>query len=98
MSGRYTFFVATGVPTAEISICTIAVSGTRYIRDTTLASIIVVKAGDSSVFTVPHVHAEDVIGNKLVIGLRQKTGSELPFLAFTIGTSSSDVAITTNEV
>ena len=33
MEGRYTYFVATGLPTESVSVCSIAVTGTRYVRD-----------------------------------------------------------------
>ena len=65
MSGQFTFFVASGVPIKEISICTIAVFGTLNIRDEPLKTTFEIKAGDSSVFSVPHVHAEDQIDNEL---------------------------------
>ena len=74
MSGQFTFYVATVVPTFEISICSVAVFGTRYIRDEPLQSTIEIEANRSVVFSVPHVHAEDVIGNHLAIDLRQKAG------------------------
>ena len=77
MSGQFTFYVATVVPTDEISICAVAVFGTRYIRDEPLQSTIEIQANSSFVLSVPHVRAEDVIGNMLAIDLRQKAGSEL---------------------
>ena len=40
MSGQFTFFVANGVPTTEVFICTLAVFGTRFIRDEPLKSTI----------------------------------------------------------
>ena len=40
MSGQFTFFVASKVPTGSISICTLAVFGTRYIRNKPLESTI----------------------------------------------------------
>ena len=46
MEGQYTFFVATVVPSIDISICAIAVFGTRYVRDVQLTSSIMLKAGD----------------------------------------------------
>ena len=63
MAGRYKFFIATVVPTAQISICSVAVFGTRYIRDTPLTSTIVIKAGDQLVLSVEHVYAENVIAD-----------------------------------
>ena len=32
MSGQYTFFVATGVPSLEVSICSLGVFGPSYVR------------------------------------------------------------------
>ena len=93
MSGRYTFFVAFGVPTDRLSICTVAVFGTRYIREVPLKSTIVVKAGDTYVFTVPHVYSEYIIANILAIDLRQKAGSELSSVTFTNGKTSTDVSL-----
>ena len=93
MSGRYTFFVSTIVPSVEVSICTVAVFGTSYIRIETLTDTIVIQAGDQSVLSVPHVFAEDVIGDQLAIELRQKAGSEIPFVSFINFASSTDVVI-----
>ena len=61
MSGRYTFFVATSLPTDAISICTIAVIGTRYIRVESLTDTIEIQDGEQKVLSVPHVFPEDVI-------------------------------------
>ena len=69
MSGRYTFFVATGVPTIQISICSVAVFGTRYIRAQTLTNYFVLVAGSQAVLNVPHVYAEDTIADTLKINL-----------------------------
>ena len=33
MPGRYTFFVASGVPSFNVFICSLGVMGTRYLRD-----------------------------------------------------------------
>jgi hypothetical protein len=50
------------------------------------------------VLTVPHVYAEDVIADELDINLRQKTGSELPFVKFINGASSTDVIINASGI
>ena len=58
MSGRYTFFVATVVPSVEVSICTIAVFGVpSYVRDVTLADSIEIMAGNSETLSVEHVRS-----------------------------------------
>ena len=44
--------------------------GTTYIRDEVLPTSIQVKAMGSVVLTVPHIRAEDDIGNVLAINLR----------------------------
>ena len=33
LSGRYTFLVAFSVPRYSVTVCTVAVMGTRYVRD-----------------------------------------------------------------
>ena len=83
------------MPSIDISICAVAVFGTRYIRDDPLKSTIEIPANSSSVLSVLHVHAEDVIGNHLDIDLRQKAGLELSFVTLKNGSSSTDVAINT---
>ena len=95
MSGLYTFYVATSVPTVDISICAIAVFGTRFIRDKPLKSAIEIKINSSSLLSIPHVHAEHKIGNQIAIDIRQKAGSELSFITLKNGISSTDVAINT---
>ena len=52
MPGRYTFFVAAGVPTSDVSICAVAVMGTRYLRVEPVVDSIEVKFGDQSILTV----------------------------------------------
>ena len=93
MSGRYTFFVAAGVPIKQLSICNIAVFGTRYIREAPLTTTVEVKTDSYSVIDVPHVYAEDVIADQLAINIRQKAKSELNFVTFTNGASSTEVFI-----
>ena len=77
MPGRYTFFVATGIPTVQLSICSIAVFGTRYIRAQTLTDYFVIQAGTQAVLNVPDVYAEDVIADTLTIDIVQKASSVL---------------------
>ena len=98
MSGRYTFFVATSVPSDKVSICTIAVFGTRYIRFESLVDTLKIQANDQSVLSVPHVYSEEKIGNQLAIDLRQQADSELPFVSFINRASSTDVVIDTTGV
>ena len=83
------------MPSIDISICAVAVFGTRYIRDEPLKNTIEIQTNSSSILSVLHVHAEDVIGNYLAIDLRQKAGLELSFVTLKNGISSTDVAINT---
>ena len=91
MSGRYTFFVATGVPTYYISICTVAVFGTSYIRSTDPPSSITLDECPK-VLTVDHVRAKHVISDILAINLQQKPGAELSWVS--IVNYSSDAVMT----
>ena len=98
MSGQYTFFVAAGVPSEAVALCSIAVFGTCYIRDESLTDIIEIQTGNQSVLSVQHVHSEETIGNQLVIDLRQSAGADLPFVTFVNGATSTDVVIDTTDV
>ena len=80
MSGRYTFFVAAGVPSKQLSICNVAVFGTRYIRASDPPSSITLDVSPK-VLIMNHVYAEDVISDVLAINLRQKPGSELSWVS-----------------
>ena len=42
---------------------------------------------------MPHVYSEERIGNELAIDLRQKAGTELPFVTFTNKATATDVVI-----
>ena len=54
MVGQYTFFVTTGVPSFELSICSIGVFGVDYncIRDVALETSVFIKAGNSKTLSV----------------------------------------------
>jgi len=69
MSGQYTFFVAAGVPSVQLSICNVAVFGTRYIRAKDPPSKITVDKC-SKTLIVDHVYAEVVIAETLAIRLK----------------------------
>ena len=68
MSGQFTFFVATGVPSVEVSICSVGVFGTRYVRASDPPSSITLNSCPT--FSVDHVHADDVISDILAINLK----------------------------
>jgi hypothetical protein len=57
MEGRYTFFVASGVPSESVSICSIAVTGTIYVRDTAIDNPMTVTEQETTTFTVKHIYS-----------------------------------------
>ena len=77
MPGKFTFFVAHTIPSETITLCNVAVLGTTYNRDEPLATSIEVQVGSSATLSVPHVHADDTIGNVLAIDLRLGQDSDL---------------------
>lgn len=66
--------------------------GTTYIRDEALPVFVVNQKG-IAVLRVPHIRAEDTIGNVLAINLRQKEGAELAFVTFAEEMGFTDVVI-----
>ena len=86
------------MPIKEVSICSIVVFGTRYIRKEPLPEIVDVQTSNPSVLIVPHVYAENFIADKLVINLRQKAGSELRFVTLINGATSNEVVIDATDV
>ena len=101
MLGQYTFFVAKGLPTnasAQVSICTVGVFGTRYVRSETLTTNFVITAGSQAVLTVQDVYAEDTIADTLSISTRQKTSSTLSFVTLVNSALSTDVTINASSL
>ena len=47
---------------------------------------------------MPHIYSESTIGNVLAVNMRQKVGSELSFVTFANGATSTDVIINSNGV
>lgn len=90
MEGQFTFLVATSLPTDSVRVCSIGVMGTTYIRDEDLAESIEVEVGGTVVLTVPHIRAEDDIGNTLAINLRQREGDGSTRLFFVSFAEESD--------
>ena len=97
MAGQFTFFVASGVPTKEVSICSVGVFGTRYIRAFDPPSSITLDASQK-VLTVNHVYAEDDISDILAINLRQKPSAELSWVTIFNSLTSADVTINAKGV
>ena len=93
MLGEYTFAVANYVPSVSVSVCDLAVMGTAYIRDEPLTDTAEVTIGSTTSLTVPHVYAEDTIGNTLAIDLRLSATSELTSVTFVNGATSTDIII-----
>ena len=67
--------------------------GTAYIRDEAIPSSIEVEARGVIVLSVPHIRAEEDIGNVLAINLRQQEGTQLAFVSFAEETGFTDVLI-----
>ena len=62
----------------ETSICTLAVMGTRYVRDgQPLPTEIDIIPGESWSFSLSHIYSELEIGTTLDIKLREKTQSNI---------------------
>ena len=95
MSGMYTFYVARTIPTESVTLCDTAVIGTAFIRDEPLADTIEVQAGETATLSVPHVRAQDTIGNVIAIDLRLGDDSELTSVQLTNGATATDVIIDT---
>ena len=69
MIGQFTFFVATKVPKTELSLCSVCVFGTRYLRAIDPPSSITL---DKSPYTlsVDHIYEDISSGVTLAINLR----------------------------
>lgn len=70
LPGRYTFAVATSLPTSGVRVCEFAVMGTKYIRTTPLTDVKVVYTDTSAVLEVENIFSEEALGNVLAIELR----------------------------
>ena len=93
MLGTFTHAIAYHVPIESVTVCDVAVLGTKYIRDEPLEEIVEIEAGSSTTLTVPHVHAADTVGNVLVIDPRQSADFELSFVQLTNGATETEVYI-----
>ena len=81
LEGRYIHIVANlehlSGQSYEMTICTFAVFGTQYERNSTVPASLEIAAGDAKTLVIEPIYAKFEIGNKLDIHLRQKAGSEL---------------------
>lgn len=93
MLGKFTFFIARTLPTVSVTLCNTSVIGTRYIREEPLLETIDVSTGSLTSFTVPHVHAVDIIGNILAISLRLGPDTDITSILFTNDTEVTKVTI-----
>ena len=98
MLGTFTHFVANYVPTVSVTLCNTIVIGTKYIRDEPLPAGIEVQAGSLAVFSVPHVFAQDTIGNVLAIDLRLSADSEYTAVELSNGAGATEVTIDATSV
>ena len=83
LPGQYTFFVATQVPSSKVTICDIAVIGTRYIRVNEVPTSVQVQVDGTQTLYAEHVYSEETIGNTIAIDMRQRIGDELAFVTLT---------------
>ena len=58
MSGQYVTFVAHGVPSISITVCTVSINGNRYIRDISPETIVEILAGETQTMQVEHIRPE----------------------------------------
>ena len=93
MLGTFTHVMAYHVPTETVTLCDLAVIGTKYIRDKAIPGSIEVQAGSSVVLIVSHVHAADTIGNVLDIDLRLGDDSEFTSVELFNGAYATEVTI-----
>ena len=101
MEGRYLHVVADYSHESQteysISICSVGVFGTKYIRNTALETEIKIVADTVKNLEVPRIQSQFTIGNELNINLRQKPGSEVSW-AQIIQTSPTLVKIDTTGI
>ena len=64
----------------QMSLCSVGVMGTSYIRDEPLPEKLVIVQGETKLLDVPHIFSEYPIGTTHRINLRQQTSLELPFV------------------
>ena len=93
MLGTFTHVIAYYVPTVSVTLCDLAVIGTKYIREEALPASIEVQAGSFVVLIVPHVHAADTIGNVLDIDLRLGDDSKFTSVELSNGADATEVTI-----
>lgn len=100
LQGRYLHIVADMAEvvqdapgTDEISVCTLGVFGTKYLRESafTVPSSFEVHRGQTGTLLIKNIISQFSIGNELNINLRQT--SQLPFVTFTELEDATEVTI-----
>ena len=71
-----------------MSICNLGVMATEYVRDSPVLTSISVGHTETEVIVIENIYSKHHIGNTLSIKLRQKAGSELPWVSFVQGSPS----------
>ena len=64
----------------EMSICSLGLMGTEYVRSTEVPQLIKLKKLEHQVITIENIHAVQLIGNILAIHLRQKPVASLSWV------------------
>lgn len=80
----------------EMSMCTLGLMGTRYIRDKSIPTEVNVSAGDSFTLTVPHIYSEVEIGTELAINIRTSSSTETIIIENQV--SSTNVKIDASDL
>ena len=76
----------------EMSICSLGVIGTRYVRDgQPLPAEITLFNGERWLFSLPHIYSDIEIGTVLAIDVRESTNTDI--LTITNGVSATDLLI-----
>lgn len=103
LEGRYLHLVAdmtqqlsqvTDPDTETISVCSIGVYGTKYVRSSEVPSSLELVAGDSKTISIDNISSFFTLGNDLAINMRQSVASAaLDFVTFTETSNATDVHI-----
>ena len=96
MQGRYIHFVAdySHRSGATVSICTLGIMGTKYVRDTPVPTELTLNAGETLTLTVEDIYAEIAIANTLIPIVRQATSSALDWVSISSsGNGASEILL-----
>ena len=93
LPGRYTFIVASGVPSTQVRLCSLGVTGNVYSRQQTLETQIEIEEGAVLEFLVDHISAERALGNTIVPNVRQNRDAEMSCITLERGTTATIVRV-----